>query len=141
MQQTLIDQQWVDIVQPTAAQGSAILWWLGMGLIVAACILYYFLHYRRPRQQLRRYIRTLNKRVAASKDYKFILYQLEHRLCPYHGITTLAERKMLSREWRTLMESLIGHRYQKQQPTSGQTREILQQCLHLLKTKTLAHAE
>jgi len=142
MKQKLIEQQWVDIVQPSMAQGTNITWWLlGIGLIILAGAGYYFLYYRRPRQQLARYIHSLQKQITTSRDRKIILYQLEYRLCAYLGIVTLAQRESLNTDWRSLVESVIDYRYQKKQPTTQQTREVLQQCLQLLNTSHQRHAE
>ena len=142
MKQKLIDEQWVDIIQPSIAQGSDMFGWLfAIGLIIIAAAGFYFLYYRRPRQQLTRCIRALNQAVVTSHDQKLILSQLEYRLCSYLGIATLAQRNRLNRDWQTLLGSLLHYRYQTQQPTASQTRQVLQQCLQLLVTKHPRHAE
>ena len=142
MKQKLIDEQWVDIVQPNIAQGSDIIGWLfAIGLISIAGAGFYFLYYRRPRQQLTRCLRTLNHSVVTSHDQKLILYQLECRLCTYLGIATLAHRHRLSHDWQSLLGELLRYRYQSQQPTASQTRQVLQQCLQLLNSRHPRHAE
>ena len=141
MKQKLIDEQWVDIVQPNIAQGSDLIGWLlAIALIIIAGAGFYFLYYRRPRQQLTRCIRALNHSAATSHDQKLILYQLEYRLCTYLGIATLAQRNRLNRDWQRLLGSLIRYRYQQRQPSVNQTRQLLQQCLQLLNTKPVRHA-
>lgn len=142
MKQKLIDQQWVDIVQPGMAQGTHMTWTLlGLGLILFAGAGYYFLYYRRPRRQLTRYIHSLHKQISTARDRKFILYQLEYRLCIYLGIASLAQREGLNTDWQAVIESVIDHRYRKQQPSSKQTEKVLQQCLQLLNTDNHRHAE
>ena len=141
MKQKLIDEQWVDIVQPNIVQGSDLIGWLlAIGLIIITGVGFYFLYYRRPRQQLTRCIRALIHSVATSRDQKLILYQLEYRLCSYLGITTLAQRNRLNSDWQTLLGSLVRYRYQQHQPTANQTRQLLQQCLQLLITKPVRYA-
>ena len=140
MQQKLIDEQWVDIVQPGVAPGSDLSGWLigiAFGVMIGAGI--YFLYYRQPRQQLRRFIHALQIRMSSSHDYKFALSQLEHRLCNYLGLATLAQRDRLSPDWQVLLESVVAHRYRKHQPSAEQTREVLQRCLQLLSTNRPVH--
>jgi hypothetical protein len=142
MKQKLIDEQWVDIVQPGIPHGSGLSAWLfGIGLMLITGVAFYFLYYRRPRQRLSRYIRNLYQSAVTSHDQKLILYQLECRLCTYLGIATLAQRDSLSRDWQGLLGSLTHYRYQQLQPTATQTHEVLKQCLSLLNMKSHDHVE
>ena len=140
MKDKLIDQHWVDIVQPSVPNGPLMLWWLiGAGLCVIAALGFYFLYFKRSRQRLRRFVRTRQKLLATTSNNKLVLHQLECRLCTYLDIVTLAQRDTLTPEWQALLESLTHSRYQKDQPSASQTATLLSTCLQLLNTNTPCH--
>lgn len=142
MPEKLIDRQWIDIVQPLAPPGNDLLVWvLFISLFVVVALLYYFLWYRQPRQQLRRHVYSLYKNAETSTNRKLLLARLEHALCRYHGIASLAQRTTLQQSWQTSLDTLTRYRYQKTQPTLPQTVDLLQHCLRLLRTKPSSDAE
>lgn len=142
MPEKLIDRQWIDIVQPLAPAGNDLLVWvLIISFIVLAGLLYYFLWFRHPRQQLRRQVYLLYKNAESASNRKLLLARLEHALCQYHGIASLAQRTTLQLSWQTSLDTLTHYRYQKTQPTLPQTVDLLQHCLRLLRTKPSSDAE
>jgi len=142
MEQTLAQQQWVDIVVPAAPESDLYLWLLLAGLCSAVITsLAWWFWYRRPRQRLHRCIRQLSRTLGGTDDCKSLLIQLESALCRFHDLPYLYPSQRVVQHWYKLFDQLTRIRYQKQQPSVEQTRQLLQQSRQLLRQREALDAD
>lgn len=133
MDDKLIDKQWVDIVLPLAPESNLLFWSIVIGALVMLTVTVVLtIWYLRPRQHLLRRIRKLNRDIPVTRDYKYLLMQLEAALCRFHQLPYLYAAQHVHAHWHSVFTALINVVYQKQQPSRELTQQLLQQCTGLL---------
>ena len=125
---SLIENQWVDIVIPTAPDSQLLLWWsLVFVLLMVVSFGVYFIWQRQPRQQLRRNMRRLLSFPSTLIDPKNKLRQLEQALCQHCHAVQLSKIKLDNTNWNTFKQQLQQACYQAQPVNEQHAIELIKQ--------------
>jgi len=135
----LLEKPWLDILPPPLPESNALWLWLAISIISVLILgILLYLWQRRPRYSaLRELKRIQNQLEHYAADHKHALYEVNRLLCLGLGQSQLpayTPANEHSKAWQQFYQRLAAQQYNKTTPLVDDTRQLLQEAQHWLRT-------